>query len=262
MNRVVRAQLIRLARPRAMLSVAAGALVFAVVAAVSVFASAESAGPQSRQGGTTVQALSGTGGGTEAFAVGASFAGFLVFVTVIALVAGEFSGGTFRATLLGNPHRLQVIVGKLIGILIVAAAAVALAEVFTLVASALTAPTQDIATAEWFTLGSVGEAVRDYATVMVGVAGWAIFATTLAAVVRSTPLALGVGLAWAGPFENIVVDSWPTGYEVFPGQVLASLIRGGTVELPMSQALVTAAFYIAIAFTVTLVLVGRRDVTA
>jgi ABC-2 type transport system permease protein len=247
MNRVVRAQLVRLARPRAMLSVAAGALVFAVVAAVSVFASAESAGPQSRQGGTTVQALSGTGGGTEAFAVGASFAGFLVFVTVIALVAGEFSGGTFRATLLRNPHRLQVIVGKLIGILIVAAAAVALAEVFTLVASALTAPTQDIATAEWFTLGSVGEAVRDYATVMVGVAGWAIFATTL---------------AWAGPFENIVVDSWPTGYEVFPGQVLASLIRGGTVELPMSQALVTAAFYIAIAFTVTLVLVGRRDVTA
>ena len=47
----------------------------------------------------------GPGGGTEAFAVGASFAGFLVFVTFIALIAGEFSGGTFRALLLRDPHR-------------------------------------------------------------------------------------------------------------------------------------------------------------
>src|SRR5439155_22492076 len=58
--------------------------------------------------------------------------------------------------------------------------------------------------------------------------------TTLAVVFRSVPIALAVGFAWAGPFENITVDSWATGYRVFPGQVLASLIQGGTAELSAS----------------------------
>ena len=75
-------------------------------------------------------------------------------------------------------------------------------------------------------------------------------------------MALGVGFAWAGPFENIVVDSWETGYRVFPGQVLGSLIRGGTAELGLGRALLTAAVYTAVAAAVSLVLVSRRDVTA
>jgi hypothetical protein len=66
----------------------------------------------------------------------------------------------------------------------------------------------------------------------------------------------------AGPFENIVVDSWQAGYRFFPGQVLASLIRGGTVELGMGRAVLTAAVYTAVAACVALTLVARRDVTA
>ena len=98
--------------------------------------------------------------------------------------------------------------------------------------------------------------------VAAGVAGWAVFGTTLAVIFRSVPLALGAGFAWAGPFENITVDSWSTGYRVFPGQVLASLIRGGTAELAMGRALLTAALYAGVAVAVTLLLVSRRDVTA
>jgi hypothetical protein len=128
--------------------------------------------------------------------------------------------------------------------------------------SLIVAPTKDISTAEWFSLASMGEALRDYGTVFAGVAGWAVFGTTLAVIFRSAPLALGVGFAWAGPFENIVVDSWQTGYRFFPGQVLASLIRGGTAELSIGRALLTAAVYCAIAAAATLALVSRRDVTA
>jgi hypothetical protein len=88
-----------------------------------------------------------------------------------------------------------------------------------------------------------------------------VFGTTLAVIFRSVPVALAVGFAWAGPFENIVVDSWTTGYEVFPGQVLGSMIRGGTVELGLGRALATAAIYGAIAAATSLVLLTRRDVT-
>ena len=263
MTTIVKAELIRLLRRRTVVTAAVGALLFAVVATLTVLPAAEEGGaPLSRQGGTTVAALEGTGGGTEAFAVAASFVGFLVFVVFIAAIAGEFSGGTFRALLLREPHRLRVIVGKLAGLLLVAAGVIALAEVATFALAHLVAPGQDIATGEWHSLASLGDAVRDYGNVLAGVTGWAVFGTTLAVIFRSTPLALGVGFAWAGPFENIVVDSWATGFKVFPGQVFGSLIRGGTVELGMGRAVATTVLYTAIAAVTSLVLVARRDVTA
>ena len=119
MTRIIHAELLRLVRRRPLAITAAAALLFAVVATLTVFASARTAGTgaPSRRAGTTVANLAASGGGTEAFAVGASFVGFLVFVTIIALIATEFSGGTFRALLLRDPHRLRVIVGKLAGIL-------------------------------------------------------------------------------------------------------------------------------------------------
>jgi ABC-type transport system involved in multi-copper enzyme maturation permease subunit len=266
MIRIIHAELIRLVRRRPVIVMTVGALLFAVVAVLTIFSSAEGpgsvAGPASRRSGTTLAALAASGGGTEAFAVAASFVGFFVFVTVIALLAAEFSGGTFRALLLRDPHRIRVIVGKLAGILAVAAALVALAELFTFVVSLIAAPSQDVPTSSWFTLDGLGAGLKDYVTVLVGVTGWAIFGTTLAVIFRSAPLALGVGFAWAGPFENIVVDSWDAGYRLFPGQVLASVIRGGTAELAMGRAVLTAVLYTAVAAAATLVLVSRRDVTS
>ena len=262
MINVIRAELLRLVRRRTLAAAAAGCLAFAVIASLTVFSTAQESGVRSRRAGTTLAALTGNGGGTEAFAVGAAFVGFFVFVTVIAVMAGEFSGGTFRALLLRNPRRLRLIIGKLAGLLIVAAGAVAFAEAATFALSLIVAPTQDVSTAEWFSLSSLGAAGRDYVTVLSGVAGWAVFGTTLAVVFRSVPIALAVGFAWAGPFENITVDSWTGGYRVFPGQVLASLIQGGTAELAFGRAAVTVALYTAVAALVTLWLVSRRDVTA
>lgn len=262
MTRIVRAELLRLVRRRTLLFAAAGVVVFSVVVTLAVFASAQETGQFSRRGGTTVAALSGTGGGTEAFAVGASFAGFLVFVTFIALMAGEFSGGTFRALLLRDPHRLRLIVGKLAGALLVAAGVVAAAEACVFALSLAVAPANDVPTSAWLSLDSLGAGLRDYATVLAGLAGWAVFGTALAVAFRSVPVALGVGFAWAGPFENIVVDSWRGGYEWFPGQVLASLVGGGTAELGLGRAAFTAACYTAVAAVVAMLLVTRRDVTA
>ena len=109
---------------------------------------------RSRRGGTTLAALAGHGGGTEAFAVGASFAGFLVFVTFIALIAAEFSGGTFRALLLRDPHRLRVIVGKLVGILIVAAGVVVAGRGCSRSCCRCSSPRRRTSrTGDWFSLG-------------------------------------------------------------------------------------------------------------
>jgi hypothetical protein len=261
MRRVVQAELIRLTRRRTMIVGAAAAAVFAIVSTWTVFASARQSGVRSRSQGTTIARLASSAGGSESFAVGTSFAGFLVFVTFIAVIAAEFSSGTFRALSIRDPCRMRVLVGKVIGLLLVAAVMVALAELFAFVASLAFAPSKDIGTTTWFTVESLGHAVANYGTVLAGVAGWAIFGSTLAVIFRSAPIALGVGFAWAGPFENIVVDSWQAGYRWFPGQVLASLIRGGTVELGIGRAGLMAVAYTAVAAAVTLTLVSRRDIT-
>jgi ABC-type transport system involved in multi-copper enzyme maturation permease subunit len=260
--RVVRAELQRVSRPRTVAGLTVGTAVFATVAGVSTFLSAEQTAVVSRRGGARLSDLTGAGGATEAFAVGASFAGFLVFVTFIALIAGEFSGGTFRAMLLRYPNRMRLIVGKFTGLLIVAAGAIALAELFTVGVSLAMAPGQDISTSGWFSADGLAAAGEDFGTALAGLAGWAIFGTTLAVVFRAIPLALGVGFAWAGPLENIIVESWDPGFRYFPGQVLGSLIRGGTAELGFGRAAVTAGIYTAIAAVAALVLISRRDVTS
>lgn len=262
MNRIVTAELHRLLRRRTIIALVLVALAYAVVATVSVYAAARESGPAADRGGTTIARLGEAGGGTQAFAVGASFVGFFVFVTFIALMATEFSGGTYRALLLRDPHRVRVIAGKLIGALIVAAGAIAITEIASFALSLPLAASKDIATAPWFSAAGAGHAAADFATAMAGVTGWAVFGTTLAVLFRSVPLAIGVGFAWAGPFENIVVDSWTAGYRVFPGQVLAGVIQGGTPEISLSRAVLTGLLYVGIAAAASALLLTRRDVTS
>jgi len=259
---IVRAELQRLFRRRTLAAAAAASTLFALVTTIAVYASARESGPAAARGGTTIARLAATGGGTEAFAVGASFVGFFVFVTFIALIATEFSGGTFRALLLRDPHRLRLITGKLAGALIVAAGALAVTEVLSFALSLALAPTKNIDTAAWFSLAGLGHGVGNLATALAGITGWAIFGTTLAVIFRSVPLALAVGFAWAGPFENIIVDSWRTGYRVFPGQVLAAVIQGGTPEISLTGAALTGLVYVGIAAIVTMTLLARRDITS
>lgn len=137
MTRIIRAELIRFARRHTMIIAAAVTVTFSIVTTLAVFSSAQSSGIPDSRGQTTLAVLGDHGGGTEAFALGGAFAGFFVFATFIAILAGEFSGGTFRALLLRDPRRIRVIIGKFAGILIIAATIVAFAEVSTFVVSLL-----------------------------------------------------------------------------------------------------------------------------
>ena len=262
MTNVIRAELYRLVRRRTIVIGGAVAVGFAFLAAFAIFAAADSVGPRSTQGGTTLAQLAAAGGGTEAFAVGASFASLLAFVSAIALIGNEFANGTFRSLALREPRRIRLIVGKFVGLAIVLAGMLLAVEALTFVTSLLAAEWQDVPTDAWFSTGAIGEAFADFASTFAGLAGWMVLGTFLAVVFRSVPIALAVGVAWAGPFENITVDSWSTGLRVFPGQVLRSVIAGGTTELGLSQAVLRATLYVAVAAAITLAVVARRDITS
>jgi ABC-type transport system involved in multi-copper enzyme maturation permease subunit len=257
-----KAELLKLRRRRVAVAVIVSALAFAAVASTAVFVSATDAGASPSQRGATVESLGQAGGATEAFAIGASFAGILVFVLFIANIAGEFSQGTFRTLLMRQPRRVGVLAGKMAALLVFAAVALALAELLTVVASTAIAPTQDVSTASWFGIDGLGAAAGDYATAMFGVAAWASLGMALAVFVRSIPVALGIGIVWSGPLEHLLEDGWAAASQWFPGLLLEALAAGGTADVSATRALVLVAVYVAAAVSAAAIVFSRRDITS
>jgi ABC-2 type transport system permease protein len=194
----LRAELVKVLRPRVLIVTAVTTAVFAVGSAAIVLLSADPAGARPSDRGVTVASLSEAGGGTEVFTTTVSFAGTFLFVVFVGVVAVEFSRGTFRTMLLYQPRRLRLLAGKMSALLVFAAAVLAAAEALTWVVAKLLAPSQAVATGTWVSASALGDALADYGSVLFWVCGYALLGMTVAVLVRSVPIALAIGIAWAG----------------------------------------------------------------
>ncbi len=257
----LRAELVKLRRRRVLIVTAATTIVFTVGSAAIVLASAERSG-NPRDRGVTFTSLSQAGGGTEVFTTAVSFAGTFLFVVFVGAVAVEFSRGTFRTMLLHQPRRLRLLAGKMAALLAFAAAVLAAAETLTWVAAKLLGPWQEVATGGWISFAALGDALADYGSVLFWVTGYALLGMTLAVLVRSVPVALAIGIAWAGPFEHLLQDAWNPAQRVFPGLLLEAFVAGGTSEVSASRALLTVTAYLMVAVTIAGITFARRDITA
>ena len=258
----VRAELVKVFRRRVLLIAAVATAVFAVGSAAIVLAAAGSADTPASGRDVTVATLSDAGGGTDVFTTAVSFAGTFLFVVFVGVVAVEFSRGTFRTMLMYQPRRLWLLAGKTVALIGFAAVLLGVAEALTWVAAKLLAPSQGVATGAWLSAGALGQAVADYGSVLFWVTGYAILGTTVAVLVRSVPVALAIGIAWAGPFEHLLQDAWAPATRFFPGLLLEAFAAGGTSEVSSGRAALTVSVYVAIAALVAGATFSRRDVTA
>jgi ABC-2 type transport system permease protein len=257
----LRAELVKLRRRRVLIVTAATTLIFTVGSAAIILAAAEQSGDP-RERGVTLESLAQAGGGTEVFTTAMSFAGTFLFVVFVGAVAVEFSRGTFRTMLLYEPRRLRLLAGKMAGLLLFAAVVLAAAEALTWVVARLLAPSQGVATGEWISAAALGDALADYGSVLFWVTGYALLGMTLAVLVRSVPVALAIGIAWAGPFEHLLQDSWSPADRLFPGLLLEAFVAGGTTDVSAFRALLTVTVYLMIAATIAATTFARRDITA
>jgi ABC-2 type transport system permease protein len=262
MIRAFRAEMVKLLRRRVWLLTAAAVVLVAVGGTAIVLAGAEPAGPGPSGQGLTLQDLADAGGGTEVFRRAASFAGFFMFVVFVGAIAVEFGRGTFRTMLLRQPARLRLLAGKMTALLAYSAGVLAATMVLTWIAARLIAPSQDIDTSAWMTMDGLAAGVADYAAVLFWITGYAVLGMMLGVLLRSVPVALGVGIAWAGPFEHLLQDAWDPASRLFPGLLLEAFVAGGTDEVAATRAFVTIAGYVALAAVVASMSLSRRDVTA
>jgi hypothetical protein len=82
----------------------------------------------------------------------------------------------------------------------------------------------------------------------------------LGVLVRSTPIALGIGIVWAGPFEHITADAWSAASSTYPGLLLESLAVGGTPDASIPRVLLLTSIYVALAVMAAMLSFGRRDI--
>jgi ABC-2 type transport system permease protein len=257
-----KAELVKVLRRRVLLVTALTTFVFAVGSAVIVLVSAAPAGERASGRGLTIASLSGAGGGTEVFTTAVSFAGTFLFVVFVGVFAVEFSRGTFRTMLIYQPRRLRLLAGKLAALLAFAALVLAAAEVLTWVAARLFAPSRDVATGSWLSAEAIGQALAGYGSVLFWVGSYAVLGATLGVLVRSVPVALAIGIAWAGPFEHLLQDAWGPATRVFPGLLLEAFVAGGTPDVSATRAFATVAVYVTVAAAVAATVFAQRDVTA
>ena len=161
-----------------------------------------------------------------------------------------------------QPRRLGLLAGKLGALLVFAAGTLLLAELFSVLTALIVAPSQDIATSSWPTADGLGEAASAYGTALLGVAAWATLGASLAVLVRSAPIALGIGIAWSGPFEHITMDVWDAATQWFPGLLLEAWAVGGTADVSASRAALMLCLYVALAAAVAGTVFRRRDLAA
>jgi ABC-2 type transport system permease protein len=268
MIRSLKAELLKLRRPAVLYGGSAGMLGFALLATVLTFTTASSAttAPASPVGGaalvSTVGQLSQPGGLTRGFTIAAGFIGLLVFVLFTTSITSEYGLGTIRMLLIRQPHRGRLLAGKLLALLVFVAALLLAAELLASGAALALAHARDISTADWFSVEGLQHAVGDYANAVLTATVFGAVGIALGVFCRSTPLALGIGLAWLGPLEHITQLGWSEAARWFPGLVFDAVASGGTAIASYQRTLVTALVYAALALVASAVSFVRRDVSA
>ena len=265
MIRSIRAELVKLTRPRFVAIALGVTTLFAIVMTIVGVLLAEPATPGGPPGDVrllSTEALADAGGGTAVFAQTAGFGAVFLLAVFIATVAGELTRGTFRTMLLQQPARGRVLAGKLAAIIGFTAVLALVAAAIGWVTARIIAPGQGINVDRWTSMDALGAGLEDYGRLVVFIAGWAAIATVIGVLARSVPIGVGIGLVWAGPIENVIGDGWTPGQQFFPGLVLRALINPASAEISTTRAMVTLGVYAAIAATISAIALKRRDVTA
>jgi ABC-type transport system involved in multi-copper enzyme maturation permease subunit len=264
MRKSLVAELLKLRRRSVLVATGSIAVAYATLTTLVTFLPAKSGtafrGPRGIT--ATLESLAKPEGATAAFGNGIGFLGVLLLAVFISNIGFEYARGTFAAALMKQPRRLRLLAGKMSALFLFLAAALAVAEAAGMIAGLAIAPVRGISTATWFSASGLLEGLGAYGTALFVAFAWASFGMAVAIFTRSVPVALGIGIAWAGPIEHITQRAWSGATGWFPGLLLETFSVGGTVEVSSQRALTMVLAYASALVAAAAVIFARRDVTA
>lgn len=261
MIRVVRSELVRLIRPRFLLGWFGLMAILAVLANFIMFSTAVGSTQAPTGPGVsfpTAAELASPSGVVAGLSAAASMFG-VVTLAFWAITAGsDFQTGLIRLLATTERRRWKLLSGKALALAIITAVATTVALMATTVVAPAAAKSADISTALWGTDSSVmlSAWINAYIAMLV----WGVIGLSLAVILRSSAIAISLGIGWVLVVESIVglaLDdpSW------LPGSTMQSLAAGGNSAASHGTSLGLGLTYVFIAMALATVVMQRRDIT-
>jgi ABC-2 type transport system permease protein len=264
MRRAFRSEWLKILRPAMLIGEAGpmiGFAVLAVVLSLSVRLGSTQHGPGSPPSLTATQVAASDGFATlQGFST--TFIGVVALAVCAIAVGTEYSNGTLRNLLVRQPARLRLLAGKLLALGSLVAAGALLACGAALASALLLLPAHGISASAWFTSAGVSSLLATAGNLVLATLAWGALGAALALVLRSTPAAIAIGLAYVLVAENLLAAAWSGGDQWLPGQLLYALAKGGTTSVAYARALLLVGLYVAVAVGAAAILFRRRDVAA
>jgi len=264
-TRTFRAELLKLRRPGVLFGGGATLVALTLLGTGLTFATAKRAVTSPRSGQfppETFAKLAQPSGLTLGFGNAVFMIGILVFVVFLTSATLEYGQGTLRVLLTRQPRRAELLTGKALALLAATAAAVAAAEALSMAAAVALAHLRGIDTARWLGDAAISHAAAQYGNALLSCACYGLLGLMLGVLLRSTPIALGIGLAWLLPVERTLQNSWSGASHWLPGLVLGVIGSGGTATVTYQSAVAVAIAYVAVAVLAGGITFTRRDITA
>jgi ABC-type transport system involved in multi-copper enzyme maturation permease subunit len=263
--RTFRAELLKLRRPSILAGGGATLAALTLLGTGLTFATATRVVTAAHNGQfppETFAKLAQPSGLTIGFGNAVFMVGILVFVVFLTSATLEYSQGTLAVLLARQPRRAQLLTGKALALLAATAAAVAAAEALSMAVAIALAHLRGIDTARWLGGAAIGHAAAQYGNALLSCACYGLLGLMLGVLIRSTPIALGIGLAWLLPVERTLQNSWYGADHWLPGLVLSAIGSGGTTTVTYQAAVAVALAYVAVAILAGAITFSRRDITA
>jgi ABC-type transport system involved in multi-copper enzyme maturation permease subunit len=192
---------------------------------------------------------------------GLTLLGVVAIAIAASSMAGEYANGTLRNLLVREPRRARLLWGRSVAVCLFVAMGAVLGVVSGATTSVLVASARGLDVAPWLSSGGLVALAEGAGGTALALVGYALIGIVLGMLLRSPVPAVGVGVAYALPFETILYGAAPGVARWLPGQLLGAIAEGGTAEVSLAAALVLGGLYAAVAMGATLAAFARRDVT-
>lgn len=174
--------------------------------------------------------------------------------------ATDYSSGLIRLLVAAEPRRWRLLVGKVVALILVTAAATTVAAIVNAFAIVPAAQASGIDTSRWGT-DLISVVMGGCLDLFLALIVWGVLGMVIAVLARSAAVAISVGIGYVLVLESLIKMIGDAPSDWLLGTTLTAVASGGTAAVAQGTALALAAAYVTIGLVVAVVVFARRDVT-
>lgn len=188
--------------------------------------------------------------------------GALALSAAGSIVGSEYALGTWKNLFVREPRLSRLLGGKIAALLAYVSVGAMVAACSGVVMAFVVGGGRGVSTGDWLSGAGIAAVGASLLNLVLAMVGYASFGTMLAVLFRSPVAAIGVGLAYMLPGENLLGLASDTIQHVLPGQVFSAVASGGTGDMGYWSGIALLATYVAVFSAISLVTFRRRELGA